>query len=124
MSEATVADAPPDRGRTVSGTGMSRYSFRENEAKWQQVWRERLDDLLEQRILGIDRQRDLARATANAPAERACRSGLDIARRRRKEDEADEIRPRIERHVERLVRFQPADFDRQTHAGLYALRIN
>jgi leucyl-tRNA synthetase len=41
MSEATIADARPDRGRTASGTGMARYSFRENEAKWQRVWRER-----------------------------------------------------------------------------------
>ena len=41
MSEATIADAPPDRGLTASGAGTSRYSFRENEAKWQRVWRER-----------------------------------------------------------------------------------
>src|SRR5260370_23734858 len=41
MSDADIADASTDRGRAASGTSMSRYSFRESEAKWQQVWRER-----------------------------------------------------------------------------------
>src|SRR5207302_2047619 len=28
-------------GAAALGTGMSRYNFEENEAKWQRVWRER-----------------------------------------------------------------------------------
>src|SRR5437763_1466515 len=40
MSDANTVDAP-DRGRTAAATGAARYSFRENEAKWQRVWRER-----------------------------------------------------------------------------------
>src|SRR5436190_20242455 len=40
MSDANTVDAP-DRGRTAAATSMSRYSFRESEAKWQRVWQER-----------------------------------------------------------------------------------
>jgi len=41
MSDANTVDAPPGRTRTATGTGAARYSFRENEAKWQRVWQER-----------------------------------------------------------------------------------
>ena len=40
MSDANTVDAP-DRGRTAAATSVSRYSFRESEAKWQRVWQER-----------------------------------------------------------------------------------
>src|SRR4051812_2408519 len=41
MSDTNTVDAPADRGRAAAGTGMSRYNFRENETKWQRIWRER-----------------------------------------------------------------------------------
>ena len=37
----TQSAVPARRRRAASGTGMSRYNFRENEAKWQRTWRER-----------------------------------------------------------------------------------
>ena len=40
MSDANTVDAP-DRGRAATAAGTARYSFRESEARWQRVWRER-----------------------------------------------------------------------------------
>jgi leucyl-tRNA synthetase len=41
MSEANKEGGVSDRGRAGPGSGVARYSFRENEAKWQRVWHER-----------------------------------------------------------------------------------
>ena len=41
MSEKKEANTLLERGRGAAGTNMSRYNFRENEAKWQKLWAER-----------------------------------------------------------------------------------
>ena len=79
-----------------------------------QPWQLRLDDCGERCVVGIDRERDLAGAALYARPERPRGLVAEVAGRRRKEYEADEIRARLERNVERLFRAQPADFDEET----------
>ena len=63
-----------------------------------------------------------ARPAARAPSMRAS-SIADMARRRRKEHEADEVGARLERCIERIGRAKPADFDKSGHAaGVLARR--
>ena len=81
----------------------------------QHVGLQRLDDCLERRVVGVDRERDLLRAPAHALAERARGLVAEIARRRREEHEADHVGARVERYVERLGRLQAADFDHNGH---------
>ena len=53
-------------------------------------------------VVGVDRERDLLRPAAHARAQRARRLEADMARRRRKEHEADHVGTGLERDVERL----------------------
>ena len=66
-------------------------------------------------VVGVDGKRHLLRPPAHALAERARRREADMARRRRKEHEADHVGAGIERHLERLGRLQAADFDKRRH---------
>ena len=74
-------------------------------------------DALKLGVVGVDRQRDLLGAAAHPLAQRARRLDADIARRRRKEHEADHVGAGVERRVERLGGLQAADFDQKGHDG-------
>ena len=81
----------------------------------QNVRPQRLDDVLERRVVGIDRQRHLDGAALGLPAEFARGLEAEMPRRRRKEHEAHHVGAGLERDVERLARGQAADFDEQGH---------
>ena len=63
---------------------------------------QRLDDAAKLGVVGIDRERDLARAALHPLAERARGLDPEVARRRRKEHEADHVGAGVERGVERV----------------------
>ena len=70
--------------------------------------------LLKQRIVGIDRERDLAAlCLCTRLAQRARGRERHIARAGRKEHEADHVGARLERGIERLGGRKPADFDQK-----------
>jgi hypothetical protein len=66
-------------------------------------------------VSGIDRQRDLLGAAFHPRAQCPCRLDVEMARRRRKEHEADQVGTGVECGVKRLGRPQPADFDEEGH---------
>jgi len=74
---------------------------------------ERRHDRVQQRVIRIDRERDLAGTPGRAVAECACRRHVEMARGGRKEHEADEIGTRFERGVEGYFAVEPADLDQQ-----------
>ncbi len=92
----------------------------------QHVGLQHLDDGGEQNIVGIDRERHLAGPALDPPAERARGQAVEVARRRRKEHEADEIGPRLERDLERFRRLQAADFYEDGHCYVrrFIIRCN
>ena len=79
--------------------------------KLEQVGLQHVDDAGQQRVVGIDRERDLLGAVFHAAAEVARRVQRHIARARREEHEADHVGAGIERGIERVGRGQAADFD-------------
>ena len=81
----------------------------------QHVRLQRLDDIGERRVVGIDGQRDLGGAALGLPAEFARRLEAEMPRRRRKEHESHHVRAGLQRDVERLARGQAANFDDQGH---------
>ncbi len=83
----------------------------------QQVGLEGGDAQFQELVIGIDRDRDLAGPALHPLPERAHRLEADMARRRRKEHEAHQIGPGLERRIERNRRRQAADFDQDGHAG-------
>jgi len=81
----------------------------------QKVRLDRLDDLRKLRVTGIDAKRDLERAPAHAFTQGAGVCKDDIARGRRKEDEADHVGAGGERRIERLRRIEAANLDEKGH---------
>ena len=63
----------------------------------QEIRPQRLDDVFERRVVGIDRQRHLGGAALGLPAEFARGLEAEMARRRRKEHEAHHVGARLER---------------------------
>ena len=130
-------DAVGDRGiagqRGEIGRGLDRDRLHDRQSEFlldvaqprhgflavqlQDVRLQRLDDVVERRVVGIDRERDLERAALRLPAEIARRLQAEMPGRRRKEHEPDHVGARVERRVERLARGQAADFDEQGHGS-------
>ena len=81
----------------------------------QEIRPQRLDDVFQRRVVGIDRQRHLGGAALGLPAEFARGLEAEMARRRGKEHEAHHVGARLERYIERLARGQAANFDEQGH---------
>jgi hypothetical protein len=77
----------------------------------QNVGLQRRDDAFERRVVGVHGQRDLDRALLHMLAQLARGLQREVARRRRKEHEADHVGAGLERSVERLPRGQATDFD-------------
>ncbi len=120
-----------DRGQVGAAGDRQRLHDRQAEAgahgddavrrllavQLQHVGLQRGDDGGDEIVIGVDGERDLAGAPRTcAPSGRAA-SSRKIARARRKEHEADEVGPGLERHFQRVGPAQPADFDRQCHGG-------
>jgi hypothetical protein len=89
----------------------------------QDIRPQRLDDIFERRIVGIDGERHLYRPTLGLLAEFARHLQAEMPRRWRKEHEAHHVRTSLQRDVERLARGQAADFDKQGH-GLSGSRFS
>ena len=85
----------------------------------QHVRTQRLDDLAQHLVTGIDGERDLARPALHPLAQRARRPIAEIARRGCKEDKADLIGPCIQRRVQRLGSPQAADFHQKGHRSAF-----
>ena len=81
----------------------------------QNVRLQRLDDLGEHDVVGIDRERHFLRAALDLPAEIPRRREIQVPRRRRKKYESHHVRAGVQRRVERLARGQAANFDDQGH---------
>ena len=81
----------------------------------QHVGLQRLHDGVERRIVGIDAERDLAGAPFDARGKLACHVECEMARRRRKEHEADEVGSRRERRIERVGRAEAANLHQDGH---------
>src|SRR5271156_236394 len=84
--------------------------------KLEQIWLQRFNDRIEQRIVGVDRKRYLLRAAAHAFSERPRRIKRNVARRRRKENKADHVGAGVECDLERFRRRKTADFYNERHA--------
>ena len=76
-----------------------------------------LDDLVETAVGYVDGQRDDLRPPAGAGGERGRPFEREIARARRKKDEADHVGAGGDRRIERLLGRQPADLHDQLHAS-------
>ena len=85
----------------------------------QHVGLERLDDVAQRLVIGIDGERDLAGAALDALAERARRLDAEMARARRKEHEADHVGAGFQRDIKRFGGLQAADFDHERHAPAF-----
>ena len=81
----------------------------------QNVRPQRLDDIFERRVVGVDGQRHLDRAAFDLLAQFARGLERKMPRRRRKEHKADHVRAGLQRDVERLARGQATNFDNQGH---------
>lgn len=79
--------------------------------KLEHVGFQRLNELAEIRVVGVDRQRDLLGAALHPLAERTRLLEAEMARRRREEHEADHVGSCRERRIQRLGGLQTADFD-------------
>jgi hypothetical protein len=77
----------------------------------QDVRIERADDGVDQRIVGIDRQRDFLRTPGDETAQVGGDFRAHMARARRKEDEADHVGARLEGDRQRSPGRKAADFD-------------
>src|SRR5207245_11017852 len=68
-----------------------------------------------QTMVGTARGSPLAGPVRAGRAERARGRAVEVARRRRKEHEADEVGPRLKGDLEGFRRLQAADFDESGH---------
>src|SRR6202035_5871490 len=84
----------------------------------QHVRLQSLDRRVEQRIVGVDGQRDLLRALEHARGKRVRVLECQVPRRWRKEHEAHHVGARLERDIEGLRCREAADFDDDRHACL------
>ena len=79
--------------------------------KLQQVRPQGFHHRLEQRIVGIDRERHFLRTVAHARGKRPRRRECKMTRRRREEHEADHIGPGFERDIEGVRGRKAANFN-------------
>src|SRR5439155_21856508 len=103
-ADRLLFDARPPRDATRPGGLVA--------VKLQHVGLERLDNACEQRVVGIDGDRDLARPPLHAARKRARLIERHVARARWEEDEANHVGARRERDIKRLGGGKAADFDR------------
>ncbi len=86
--------------------------------KLQHIGMQRLDDIGQHRVIGIDDERNLFGAVFDAASERVRGVQRNVARAWRKEHEAHHVGARVERGIEGLGRGEAADLNKGGHVSV------
>jgi len=81
----------------------------------QHVRLQRLNDRVEKRVVGINRESYLLRASLHLRTEYSCEVQGHVSGRRREKDKTHHIGAALNRRIDRLGRRQATDFDRKRH---------